>query len=179
MSAHYDRLYLNTYAGTPYFQAQLPPDYPIYLTFQKARAFRRLPENIKRLAALSKRWAALHSHDEDVDANDPNGAIADGWYDANNNELNPFTGEVLTDQEIDKEWESMGFGPHSLPVADIPVPPGGFADPEEWEPPPPPPEERYRPSAARLTLDIYTKGRGAAMDEYGLSEKELDQILAG
>ena len=165
VSAHYSKFYLNTYAGTPYFQAHLPPDYPIFLVLQKARAFRRLPKNIKLLAGLAKQWAALHSDDED----DPNGSA--DWYDANNNELDPSTGKRLTDKEIDEHWQ--GSGAVLGTVLDIPTPPGGFADPDEWEPPPEPVAERRRPSDAQLLSDIASHGRARTAEEYGIPESDL------
>src|SRR5207237_151843 len=58
------------------------------------------------------------------------------WYDVDGNELDPNTGIPLTDAEIDAQW---GRGPDpsllSFVVKDIPVPAGGFPDPDTWEEP--------------------------------------------
>jgi len=169
MSAHYSKFVLNTYAGTPYFQAHIPAGYPIYLVLQKSRAFRRLPRNIKQLAELAKRWALLHEP-EDAGPRD-----IDRWYDDKGNELDPDTGRRLTDAEIDSGWNpdpSLA----SLTVRDIPIPPGGFADPDVWEPEEPEPEKpdpEDIPTREQLLRDIATRGRKDTAAAYGIPEDEL------
>ncbi len=92
MSTHYSKFALNTYAMTPYFQSQLPDGYPINLVLQKSRAFRRLPPNLRKLAALAKKWAIRTYPDT------PMGMIdIKGWYDEEGYELNPATGKRMTD----------------------------------------------------------------------------------
>jgi hypothetical protein len=155
---------LNTNYATPYFQAQLPEGYPLSLVCQKCRAFRRLPPNIRALAAKASVWA---------DKNFPYRPTVDGqiaqWYDSNNNELDPVTGRPLTDAEIDAEW---GSDPSldTFTVTDIPIPPGGFPDPNTWQPEEEEvgPLEFYRPSLATVINDLHTQGAVRTADEYGV-----------
>ena len=95
MSAHFSKFSLNTYPGTPYFQAHIPTGYPLSLVLQKCRAFRRLPPNLRSLAALAKRWAIR---------NYPYPAGAphiEEYYDDEGYELKLGTTERMTDEEID------------------------------------------------------------------------------
>lgn len=133
MSAYYSKFSLNSYAGTPYFQAHVPEGFPVYLLLQKARAFRRLPPNLKTLARNSRRWAELHDAVP--------GSIAE-WYDAQGYELDPNDGHRLTDAEIDAQWEPDP-GLDAVMVTDIPMPPRGFAAPDEWELPEAPVEAGF------------------------------------
>ncbi len=180
MSAHYSKFLLNTYDWTPYFEHQLPPGYPLLRVLQKSRAFRRLPPNLRQLATLSRQWA--ESHD----------GVPDGiqqWYDSAGNELDPATGRNLTNAEIDAEWDTFHPDPSlaSFTVTDIPIPPGGFADPRTWEEPtvaPEPSQTVELTPSLRVTLfsdgdspdpkkvleDIVDRGKAAAMEVYGLEE---------
>lgn len=172
MSVYFSKFLLNTYSGTPYFQAHVPEGYPISPVLQKCRAFRRLPPNLRKLSALSKRWAARSG-----------GAIADieAWYDAAGNELDPGTGVPLTDEQIDAQWS--GIDPPDVEVTDIPVPDGGFPDPETWIPPEPggdadedADEGDDRPTEAQVRADVASHGLKRAAQEYGISDEELSGI---
>lgn len=128
MSVYYSKFDLNAYAKTPYFRAHVPEDYRINLVLRKARAFRRLPPRLRKLAALSKRWATRAW-------GDTGGGYPDieDWYDDEGYELKAGAGERLTDEEIDSQWrEDASLDDSEL--EDIPEPPGGFAGPDEWEP---------------------------------------------
>jgi hypothetical protein len=172
MSAHFSKFSLNTYPGTDYFQAHAPADYPLSLVLQKCRAFRRLPPNLKELAARSRRWAR-RVHPEDYRQ-----AEIDRWYDAQGYELDPGTGRRLTDAEIDADWERWEVP--DIEVTDIPVPEGGFADPATWEPPPPAVEDEPDPdegiSEAQLLSDIASHGREYVAKEYGVPADRLAQV---
>jgi hypothetical protein len=166
MTVHYSRYGLNTYRGMPYFQEQVPADYPQHPVLQKCRAFRRLPPNLRRLSELAKRWAKRHYPDADFNQ-------IDLWYDDDGYELNPDTGERLTDQEIDDEWDRLGdLGLDDFEVEDIPIPPGGFADPDTWEPPAPEPDlvDRSGLTEAQVLSDIASRGRAATAREYGVPQ---------
>lgn len=167
MSAHYSRFSLNTYSVAPYFQEHLPEGYPLPLVLQKARAFRRLPPNLRKLSEGAKRWMQRMNPDE------PAGLpYIDQWYDDEGYELDPSTRSRLTDQDIDKMW---GDDPSldALELGDIPEPEGGFPDPDTWEPPPPPeedPDEDERISREQLMADIKSHGREYVARDYGLGE---------
>lgn len=182
MSAYYSKFLLNTYDATPYFQAQMPPDYPLPLVLQKCRAFRRLPPNLRRLSRLARRWALR------TDPNRWKEAEEQGWYDSQGNELDPDTGQRLTDAEIDAQWGHNDFGPDpildALTVTDIPVPEGGFADPDTWEEPEPEEQGSWAwgrhwpdgvdvPTRIQLLWDVYTKGAAATAAYYGIPEDQL------
>ena len=164
MSAHYSKYSLNTYRETPFFQAQVPREYPLALVMQKCRAFRKLPPNVRKLAGLAKKWAAKNGAE-------PLG-IRD-WYDQDGYELDPDTRKRLTDKQLDQEWEP--WKRPDVKVQDIPIPPGGFADPDEWEPSKPaePVDERYVPSEEQLRRDIASHGREATAREYGIPIEKL------
>jgi hypothetical protein len=180
MSIYYDKYDLNTYYGAPYFQAHIPADYPLHLVLQKSRAFRRLPPRLRELSVLAKRWV---QHIDPI-ANDEQ----DQWYDDDGYELNPGTGRRLTDEEIDAEWDMLEsrWGKPNVKIEDIPLPAGGFADPDTWEEPPkeepvgvfmwgrfwPDPEDCL-PTKAQLLNDIASRGREATADEYGIP---IDQL---
>jgi len=100
MSAHYSKCGLNTYYATPYFQAHIPADYPLSLVLQKSRAFRRLPPRLRELSELAKKWARRH-YPPTIGVDDKQ------WYDDDGYELNPNTGQRLTDKEIDAEWDML------------------------------------------------------------------------
>lgn len=166
MTAHYSKFNLNTYLGTPYFQAQLPESYPVSLVLQKSRAYRRLPPNLRKLAVESKRWA------------ERNGAKPDGineWYDALGNELDPDTGHVFTDDEINAQWDALNLDTDDQPISDIPLPRGGFPDPNTWSPPPieVTPDEDGPPSDEQLRQDIASHGYEAVSKTYGIPIKKL------
>jgi hypothetical protein len=172
MSVYFSRFGLNTYYGTPYFQSQIPDGYPLSLVLQKCRAFRRLPKHLKELSVLAKYWAELHTPEDDLPASMKNDIGR--WYDSDGNELDPDTGRKLTDEEIDAQW-TPDPTLDTFTVSDIPIPDGGFADPEVWEP-----EETVeesepedRPTREQLLNDIFTRGREATADEYGIP---IDQL---
>ncbi len=161
MSIYFSRFGLNTYAGTPYFQAQLPEDYPFSKVLQKSRAFRRLPPNLRKLAALSKRWAEQFSESLIEESK--------GWYDESGNELDQDTGRQLSDQDIDDQW-TPNPDLDKLVVIDIPIPKGGFPNPDEWEP-----EEVGAKSdtadaipVSQFLKDVASRGIKAAERAYGI-----------
>lgn len=172
MSVYFSRFNLNTYSGTPYFQAHCPTDYPLSRVLQKCRAFRRLPPNLRGLSALAKKWAANH-YPAVV-------AEVDHWYDAAGNELDPSTGEPMTDAQIDAQW------PWPLPdveVTDIPVPHGGFPDPDTWQPKQETDADADdadgdsdRPTEAQILGDIAGHGRALAARTYGIPDEQLAGI---
>lgn len=173
MSVYYSRYSINTYANTPYFQAHVPEDYPVNLILQKCRTFRRLPPNLQKLAGLAKQW-----YKRMYPGNYHHSGI-DQFYDEEGYELNAATGKRLTDEEIDKDWE--GFDEPDVKVKDIPIPEGGFADPDTWEPPPPEPdeEEEYEgPDKKQLLSDIRGHGREYVAKEYGVPVADSDGALA-
>jgi len=129
MSIYYSKFSLNTYRVTPYFHAHIPDDYPLLLVLQKSRAFRRLPPRLRELSALAKKWAqrSWPIVTEEMKR----------WYDADGYELDPDTGHRLTDEEINEQWSRPSGGQDGVAkfvVEDIPLPAGGFADPDTWEP---------------------------------------------
>ena len=167
MSRHYSKYDLNTYSLTPYFKAHVPKDYPLSHVLQKCRAHRRLPPNLRALSAHAKQWA--------VNKYGPPGMMGiEEWYDEDGYELDPITRKRLTDKEIDEEW---GRAPNHFVVTDIPVPDGGFADPDTWEPEPEEEddyEEPYEgPTEKGLLRDIASHGREYTAKYYGLSKKRL------
>jgi len=167
MSIYYSRYSLNTYRMTPYFEAQLPADYPIEIVLQKCRAFRRLPPNIKALSALAKQWYDRKFRDV------PPSQASDiaSYYDADGNELDPDTGQKLTDAEIDEQWLPPNPSLDAFVVRDLPT--TEFADPDTWEPEKEKADEPDRPTRAQLLRDIVTHGRKDAADEYALTEDQL------
>lgn len=103
------------------------------------------------------------------------GEIKD-WYDNEGNELDPFTGQRLTDAEIDSEWDAMRLNVSGVyKDMDIPVPAGGFPDPDTWNPSPIPlPDDgEDRPSQSQLLSDIASRGRKATSEEYGIPLEDL------
>ncbi len=162
MSQHFSRYALNTWSGTPFFQAQLPKNYPLSKVLQSSRAFRRLPPNLRRLAELSKEWAELH--------NFPGGGIEE-WYDDAGYELDPDTGRRLTDAEVDREWDALGI-PASRSVPDVPAP---HLYPENWTPVTNA-DPRELPTPGQLLEDIASHGREAVAREYGIP---IDQLPNG
>lgn len=166
MSAHYSKYSLNTYCSTPYFQSQVPEDYPTNLVLQACRAFRNIPPNLKELAALSKQWARRK--------NPPDGIVGiDDWYSEGGRELNPDTGKKLSRREIEDSWEGYD-APKDFKVTDVPEPEGGFDDPDIWEEPAPEeagPDEL--PPREQLLSDIASRGREATADAYGIPVDQL------
>lgn len=158
MSIYYSKFSLNTYSGTPYFRAQVPKDYPVPLVLQKYRAFRRLPHRLRELSVLAKRWANRKSG--------PRDSIKE-FYDDEGYELDPDTGKRLTDEEIDAQWNGQ---PPDVEVEDIPVPEGGFPNPDTWEEPlPEEEEEEYDgPSEDQILKDIRSHGMEYVARDYGI-----------
>lgn len=171
MSAHYSKFLLNTYCGTPYFQAHCPPDYPVNFVLLKCRAFRRLPPNLRRLSALAKRWAAKNGYTAVVEE-------MRHWYDAEGYELDSLTGHRLTDAQVEADW--AGIEPPDIKVEDIPVPAGGFPDPDTWQPPEAAAEDdagdEDGPTEAQVLSDIAGHGRARTAQEYGLPAEQLAGI---
>lgn len=173
MSEHYSKFDLNTSKNTPYFHAHLPSDYPLESTLVKCRAFRRLPPNLRKLCLLSKKWQ---------EKNQPPGITEEGhwgsieqWYDEAGYELNPYTGNRLTDEEIDAQWPP---NPKldKFKVEDISVPEGGFADPDTWQEPERDDgseEDLDAPTEESLLRDIESHGREYVAKYYGVSPQEL------
>jgi hypothetical protein len=164
MSLHYSKYMLNTYAETPYFQAHIPEDYPIDRVLMKSRAFYRLPPHIKELAAKAKEWARKNKfYTLDIDQ----------WYDSEGRELDPNTKSLMTDEEIDSQWSRYNDESDSFEIKDIPIPDGGFADPNTWQPPEPEKKQRKRPPDDHLLAAIASHGRKRTAEEYGIPENEL------
>lgn len=170
MSVHYSQYGLNTYLGTPYFKSQIPTGYPLRETLEKCRAFRRLPNHLKELSALAKRWWAVHGTTDQA-------SDISSWYDAQGNELDPDTGKPLTDAEIDADWAQWPVP--TLQVKDIPIPKGGFADPDTWEEPLASADtERHHPSEEQLLNEMESHGVEATAKEYGLTVDQLPDYTA-
>lgn len=170
MSVYFSRFGLNSYYQTAYHSAHIPADYPLSLVLQKCRAFRRLPPRLRELAGLAKRWVRRAYPDSDF-------SEWDRWYSKDGRELDPNTGRALTDAEIDAEWARWPVP--DLVVRDIPLPAGGFADPDTWEEPPPPPEEPDPDegiSHAQLMSDIASHGREYVAKDYGVPEDVLRRV---
>jgi len=175
MSAHYSKFDLNTYYGSDYFQAHVPADYPLHEVLEKSRAFRRLPPRLRELSALAKKW----DHRVHPITNDEQ----DQWYDDEGYELNPDTGKRLTDDEIDDEWERWDIP--DIEIEDIPLPAGGFADPDTWEPAKPPPDlgDREGLTEDQILSDIATRGGGTrgredVAEEYGVPKSWLTRVTS-
>lgn len=171
MTAHYSRFGLDTYMGTPYFQAHIPEGYPINLVLQKCRAFRRLPPNLRKLSELAKQWAVKNKRKAGIED-------IDQWYDDDGYELDPETGKRLMDEEIDEEWDR--WPAPKVSVKDIPVPPGGFADPDTWVEPEREEEsdDGDRLTEADILRDISLRGREYTARYYGVPIKHKDKELA-
>ncbi len=172
MSAHFSKWLLNTYAATPYFQAHVPVDYPLGLVMIKSRTFHGLPPRLRELARLSKIWACR---------NYPALRGIEGieqWYDEAGYELDPDTGRRLAPQEIAAQWANEGYGPAEVVDDDIPIPPGGFADPVEWLPPEDEPElvDRADLTVDQLLSDIASRGREWTAGAYGVPGTWLTNV---
>src|SRR5262249_42056901 len=156
---HYSKFFLNTCAGTPYFQAHLPADYPLARVLQAAKAFRRLPANLRELSTKSRAWATRHGvAPDDIDE----------WYDATGNELDPEPGVSLTDAEIASAWPPDPWRDEFV-IEDIPAPPDGFPDPNTWEAPVQKGAggARHRPTLERFISDMESRGARRTAEEYG------------
>lgn len=172
MSIYYSKYFLNTYSVTPYFRSQVPENYQLNLTLQKCRAFRRLPPRLRDLSALAKQWAERNAPDLIAYVKD--------WYDEEGYELNPDTRKRLTDAETDALWADDP-DLDEFKVKDIPLPKGGFADPDTWEEPPPEPEEEDPDadegiSEEQLLKDIKSHGREYVAKDYGISKERLSKV---
>lgn len=165
MSIHYSKFDLNTYKGSDYFLANIPSEYPIEQVLEKCRAFRRLPPNLRRLSELSKTWCRKQSQSTDINE-------IDAWYDDEGYELDINTGKRLTDEEIDNQWRGSDLS--DFEIDDIPIPDGGFPDPNTWETPSPkedPDTDDDGITAEQLLKDIKSHGREYVAKEYGVSAK--------
>ena len=178
MSAHLSKYDLNTYRVTPYFHAHIPPDYPLNLILQKCRAFRNLPPNLRELSARAKEWA-IRCY------GNPAGIYGiERWYDDGGNELNPSTGKKMTNAEIDAQWpdEWLSKKLDKLGVEDIPIPEGGFADPDTWDEPI---EEevnlvdRDGLTEEGIANDVSSLGLERTAREYGIPSSWLPRIKNG
>lgn len=172
MSAHYSKFDLNTYRGTAYFRTHVPADYPLDEVLQACRAFRRLPTNLRELSALSRQWAEKHLPNTDNHWGNIN-----QWYDEEGYELDPYTGKRLTDAQIDSEWASNGTS-STLTVQDIPIPPGGFADPDTWRELLNSQIDNEDPGYSReqLLRDIESHGREYVARDAGITLLQLKSI---
>lgn len=174
MSAHYSKYDLYTFATTPYFRANIPGDYPLAEVLVNARAHRRLPPNLRELSAKARAWAVKNY-------GIPSGIPGiERWYDVAGNELDPGTGKRLTDSEIDAEWEKMGTPAARGPGKDIPVPRGGFPDPDTWQEPKLPPDRVVDPDApteTSLLRDIKSHGHDYVAGYYGVQSEKTDTAL--
>ncbi len=174
MSIYYSRFALNTCAGSEYFQAHLPKNYPLYPILRKSRAFRRLPPTLRELAANAARWEALQ-HPEHARGTP---GIED-WYNLNGEEVDPDTGRPLTDAEIDAQW---GGKPDpdlaDVEVKDVPRPKGGFPDPTSWKPPRKVDDapEADAPSRKQLIHDVAVRGIEATAETWGVPEEQLKPL---
>ncbi len=170
MSAHYSKYGLNTYYAVRYFRAHVPADYQLGLVLIKSRAFHRLPPRLRELAALAKLWTCRTYPENPAGIQD-----IERWYDADGYELDPGTGHRLTDEEIDDQWSGPSGGQGAdlaaFVVEDIPLPAGGFADPEAWEPAPVEDTDlvdRDGLTETQILSDIASRGRKATAEEYGV-----------
>ncbi len=167
MSIYYSKFALNTYLSTPYFEAHIPKGYPLDRVMLKCRSFRRLPPHLQELAGKAKEWAIANGK--------PPGSINE-YYDDIGREIDPGDGHVLTDEEIDAQWEPIP-ALDSFVVRDIPRPRGGFPDPDTWEPPegPPEEEEEEEPPVSReqLIKDVALRGAEYTARYYGIDVSDL------
>lgn len=167
MSVHYSKFSLNTYAATPYFRAQLPEGYPLDLILQKSRAYRRLPQNLRKLAGLSKQWAGKNWEGYEY--------ISE-YYDAKGNELDPISGRKLTDDQIDDEWDRLPPNPALATIAVTDIPSGDFADPDTWVVPANEPTIDAPPNEARLRNEIRAYGKDRVSAAYGIPIDKLPDV---
>jgi hypothetical protein len=174
MSGHYSKFNLNTYLGTPYFQAHCPKDYPVDRVLLACRIYHNLPENLQKLASLSKHWEMRHRDQDSI-------AEIDKWYDDEGYELNPSTGERMTEDAIEESWAGCYNPPPDegqYRTMDITIPPEGFADPNTWEPEEKEPDlvDREDLTEAQILSDIASRGFKATAKEYGVPDKWLPEI---
>jgi hypothetical protein len=165
-SPHCSKFDLNTYASMPYFEANIPEDYPLRDVMGKCRRFRNLPPHLIELSKRAKEYAAKNFPVVVREVSK--------WYDDEGNELDPDTKKPLTDDEVNAMW--IGIDQDDFEVKDIPIPSGGFPDPSTWKQSPSEPDEshkRYVPSKERLLMDIESHGRARTADEYGIPVEEL------
>src|SRR5262249_37521203 len=101
------------------------------------------------------------------------------------------TGARLTDKEIDDEWIRWQDDElDKFEVDDIPIPPGGFADPDTWEEPEREEEpdlvDREGLTEAQILSGVTSRGIKATAYEYGVpdewlsndtSDKELARMI--
>jgi len=174
MSAHYSKYLLNTYAATPYFQAQMPKDYPLYKVLRKSKTFHNLPPQLKNLAALAKEWAIRNTEPPS-----PAGWIGiEKWYDKQGYELDPATGQRLSASEIAAQWKPEPELDDFI-VEDITVPHTGFPDPTTWKESKEASSPGERPSEKQLLRDLTVRGSKATARTYGLEveEPEVDEDI--
>jgi hypothetical protein len=125
------------------------------------------------LSGLAKRWAVRTY----APPNDFGGI--NRWYDDEGYELEPGSGRRLTDEEIDAQWVRWQDDElDKFKAQDIPIPAGGFADPDTWEPPPPEEEtvDRSGMTEEDILNDIESHGRDATAQEYGVPKEWLSSI---
>lgn len=159
MSAYYSRYNLNTYKNTPYFEAHIPDGYELGAVLAKSRAFRRLPNNLKELAMLSKQWETTHGR---VDTH------ISQYYDDEGYELDLETGNRLTDEEIDAQWDDSPIL-DKFHIEDIPVPSGGFPDPDTWVKPTADSADQTKEREKTLLGMIANRGREYVAHDAGVS----------
>lgn len=167
MSVYYSRYNLNTYSNTPYFRANLPKDYHLDLVLQKCRSFQKLPPHLQELSVLAKEWAQSNNAlPKDID----------NFYDNKGHELNPDTGELLTPEENAAQWHEPEQS--AVKVEDIPVPSGGFPDPNGWSQEDTSDEsgdvvDMEGVTATQVLENIKSRGREATAKEYGVPSRWL------
>lgn len=168
MSAHFSRYNLNTYCHSPYFRACLPAGYPTGAAMIAARRHRALPPNLRELSSLAKRYE-LRAHGEDAYK------FMGDAYDDDGYELAIGTSRRLTRKEINDEWDAL-LTEDVDPPPDVPVPEGGFPDPDAWEPPAPEPDgpDPDAPTEADLIRDIQGYGRDRVASEYDIDDWSED-----
>lgn len=170
MSIYYSKFGLNTYWGAKFWTENLPEGYSLSLVMQKCQSFNNLPKNLKKLATLTKQWCAKNAPMY-LD-------LMSEAYDDEGYELNLQTGERLTPEEIAREWEPHNPDIDDFEVVDIPVPEGGFPDPDTWTPAPEPEEEEDQDdivTGKRLLAEIGSHGREYTARYYYIPKEQAAQ----
>ena len=174
--AHVSKFGLALTSATEYFQAFWPVQRDLLQVCNAVKARRKVPVNILRLADNARAWGKRHDYalENFPDFSD--------YYDKELRELNPLTGEVLTDEQILETWSTITGEPARFePIPDIELPPGGLPDPDAWTPPiyEEDPQETFTISREQALADIRSHGIARTADEYGIeggAEMTEDQL---
>ena len=165
---YYSKYSLNTYYSTPYFESHIQQGYPLHDVLQTCGKFLALPPNLRRLSEASRKWAENVPVEEELGATVPPGI--ENYYDNSGHEIDPETGDILTDSQINELWGANRI--RLSRVEDIRA--GKLSDPLTWrlitqgfEASAP------RPSPHQLMLDIASHGRDRVMKDYGLTASQL------